>query len=67
VREGLQDYIFVKEKEMNGLFYFRKIAVRKRGEANGQTVIEPVALPAGAQIVSQGAYYVSARVEAEEE
>jgi RND family efflux transporter MFP subunit len=67
VREGLQDYIFVKEKEMNGLLYFRKIAVRKRGETDGQAIIEPVTLPPNAHIVSQGAYYVSARVEAEEE
>mgnify|MGYP002399706480 CR=1 FL=1 len=62
IREGEEDFIFIQVNPGATETLFRKVKVRS-GATDGTftAVIPETALPAGAKIVLQGAYYISAQ------
>ena len=69
VREGENEYIFVVKGQKDGKWDFEKVKIQSFGSANGMTEIRfKASAPTDAQIVTKGAYYISAQglgVEAE--
>lgn len=67
VREGLEEYILLLDREQNGDAFFRPVKVLTQGSENGLTAFTTeTPLPADAKVVRQGAYFVWSQGKVEE-
>ncbi len=67
VREGLEEYILLLDREQNGDAFFKPIKVLTQGSENGFTAFTTeTPLPADAKVVRQGAYFVWSQGKVEE-
>lgn len=67
VREGLEEYILVFDREQNGDAFFKPMKVLVQGSEKGFTAFTTeTPLPADAKVVRQGAYYVWSQGKVEE-
>lgn len=67
VREGLEEYILLFDREQNGDTFFRPIKVLTQGSENGLTAFTTeTPLPADSKVVRQGAYFVWSQGKVEE-
>lgn len=67
VREGLDEYILLLDKEAGGAVYFKALKVKTLGTESGYTAFSPeTALPGDARFVRSGAYFVWSQGKVEE-
>ena len=67
VREGLDEYILLLDKEVNGDAFFKALKVKTMGTESGLTAFSPETnLPGDAKIVRNGAYFVWSQGKVEE-